>query len=154
MLVDLGGGVMTVARGDRTEIDTLIVVVEPYPRSTEVGRRLLQKAEDKGITRRIVVANKVAGDEDLALTRDLLGVDPDLVIPDDAALRAADSEGASPMDHNPQSPALGSCETSRLPWSDRPPGQLSAHRVGRHILRMSANSAPSHGSVTRIRAGS
>lgn len=107
MVVDLGGGVMTVARGDKSEIDALVVVVEPYPRSAEVGRRLLQMAEDKGIARRIVVANKVAGDDDLALIRDLLGVEPDLVIPDDAAVRAADREGASPVDHDPHSPALG-----------------------------------------------
>ena len=107
MVVDLGGGVMTVARGDKSEIDALVVVVDPYPRSAEVGRRLLQMAEDKGITKRIVVANKVAGAEDLALIRELVGVEPDLVIPDDAAVRAADREGASPIDHDPGSPALG-----------------------------------------------
>jgi CO dehydrogenase nickel-insertion accessory protein CooC1 len=107
VLVDLGGGVMTVARGDKSEIDALVVVVEPYPRSAEVGRRLLKMAEDKGITRRIVVANKVAGDEDLQIIRDLLGVEPDIVLPDDASVRAADREGASPVDHDPQSPALG-----------------------------------------------
>ena len=98
---------MTVARGDKSEIDTLVVVVEPYPRSAEVGRRLLKMAEDKGITRRIVVANKVAGEEDLAIIRDLLGVEPDIVLPDDASVRAADRAGASPVDHDPQSPALG-----------------------------------------------
>ena len=107
MVVDLGGGVMTVARGDKSEIDALVVVVDPYPRSAEVGRRLLQIAEDKGITKRIVVANKVAGAEDLALIRELVRVEPDLVIPDDAAVRAADREGASPIDHDPDSPALG-----------------------------------------------
>jgi CO dehydrogenase nickel-insertion accessory protein CooC1 len=107
VVVDLGGGVMTVARGDKSEIDALVVVVEPYPRSAEVGRRLLQMAEDKGITRRIVVANKVAGEEDLAIIRQLLGVEPDIVLPDDASVRAADREGASPVDHDPQSPALG-----------------------------------------------
>jgi CO dehydrogenase maturation factor len=107
VLVDLGGGVMTVARGDKSEIDTLVVVVEPYPRSAEVGRRLLRMAEDKGITRRIVVANKVTGEEDLAIIRDLLGVEPDIVLPDDAEVRAADRQGASPVDHAPQSPALG-----------------------------------------------
>jgi CO dehydrogenase maturation factor len=107
VLVDLGGGVMTVARGDKSEIDALVVVVDPYPRSAEVGRRLLKMAEEKGITRRIVVANKVAGDEDLGLIRELVGVEPDLVIPDDAAVRAADRDGASPIDHDPTSPALG-----------------------------------------------
>jgi CO dehydrogenase maturation factor len=107
VVVDLGGGVMTVARGDKSEIDALVVVVEPYPRSTEVGRRLLEMAAEKGITRRIVVANKVADASDLELIRDLLGVEPDLVIPDDGAVRAADREGASPIDYDPASPALG-----------------------------------------------
>ena len=107
VVVDLGGGVMTVARGDKSEVDALVVVVEPYPRSTEVGRRLLQMAAEKGIDRRIVVANKVAGDDDVALIRDLLGVEPDLVIPLDTAVRAADREGASPVDYDGASPALG-----------------------------------------------
>lgn len=98
---------MTVARGDKSEIDTLVVVVEPYPRSAEVGRRLLRMAEEKGIARRIVVANKVTGEDDLAIIRDLLGVEPDIILPDDAEVRAADREGASPVDHSPRSPALG-----------------------------------------------
>ena len=74
---------MTVARGDRSEIDALVVVVEPYPRSAEVARRLLEMAEAKGITRRVVVANKVGGDDDMAVIRELLGVEPDIVIPKD-----------------------------------------------------------------------
>ena len=106
VLVDLGGGVMTVARGDESQIDALVVVVEPYPRSTEVARRLLDMAAEKGITRRVVVANKVADDEDLAVIRRLLGVDPDIVIPEDRAVLAADRAGASPIDHAPGSPAM------------------------------------------------
>jgi CO dehydrogenase maturation factor len=106
IVVDLGGGVMTVARGDKSEIDTLVVVVEPYPRSVEVGRRLLEMAAEKGITRRIVVANKVADRDDLAFIREELGADPDLAIPDDRAVRAADRDGASPIDYDPRSPAL------------------------------------------------
>lgn len=107
MVVDLGGGVMTVARGDKSEVDALVVVVEPYPRSTEVGRRLLEMAAQKGITRRVVVANKIEGEDDLVLIRELLGVEPDLVIPDDRSVRAADREGTSPLDYDPGSPALG-----------------------------------------------
>ncbi len=106
VVVDLGGGVMTVARGDKSEIDALVVVVEPYPRSTEVGRRLLEMAAEKGIHRRVVVANKVSDENDLALIRELLGVEPDLVIPNDAAVRAADRDGASPVDYDRRSPAL------------------------------------------------
>lgn len=107
VVVDLGGGVMTVARGDRTEIDALVVVVEPYPRSIEVARRLLDMAAQKGLDRRVVVANKIEGPDDLSLIRDLLGVEPDLVVPDDRSVRAADRSGESPLDYDPGSPALG-----------------------------------------------
>ena len=107
MLVDLGGGVMTVARGDESQIDALVVVVEPYPRSAEVARRLLDMAEQKHIARRIVVANKVTGPDDLAFIRDSLAVEPDFVVPADASVRTADRNGASPIDHDRDSPAVG-----------------------------------------------
>lgn len=98
---------MTVVRGDQSQIDALVVVVEPYPRSAEVGRRLLETAEANGITRRIVVANKIADDEDLVALRGFLGVEPDLVIPADRGVVGADRIGASPLDHDPTSPAIG-----------------------------------------------
>ncbi|HVM03545.1 MAG TPA: hypothetical protein VM242_00080 [Acidimicrobiales bacterium] len=107
VIVDLGGGVMTVARGDESQIDVLVVVVEPYPRSAEVARRLLAMAAEKGIDRRIVVANRIAGREDLDAVERFLGVAPDVVIPDDSAVAAADRAGASPVDHDPGSPAVG-----------------------------------------------
>lgn len=102
---------MTVARGDDSQIDALIVVVEPYPRSAEVARRLLEMAEAKGITRRVVVANKVADEEDLAAIRRFLGVEPDIVIPEDPSVTAADRAGASPIDYDPASPAMGVLRT-------------------------------------------
>lgn len=97
---------MTVARGDESQIDALVVVVEPYPRSLEVGRRLLEMAAAKHIERRVVVANKVTSAEDLDYIGSYLGVAPDLVIPQDAAVAAADRIGASPIDHEPGSPAV------------------------------------------------
>lgn len=106
VVVDLGGGVMTVVRGDQSQIDALVVVVEPYPRSAEVGRRLLATAEANGITRRIVVANKIADDDDLDALRRFLGVEPDLVVPADRSVTSADRLGASPYDHDPGSPAV------------------------------------------------
>lgn len=107
VLVDLGGGVTTVARGDESQIDALVVVVEPYPRSAEVGRRLLEMAAQKGVARTIVVANKVSGEEDLEAVRRFLGVEPDVVLPDDGSVRSADRAGTSPVDHDPDSPAIG-----------------------------------------------
>ena len=98
---------MTVARGDESQIDALVVVVEPYPRSAEVARRLLEMAATKGITRRVVVANRVSGHDDLLAIREWLGVDPDIVIPEDGSGSAADKAGASPIDHAPGSDAVG-----------------------------------------------
>lgn len=98
---------MTVARGDDSQIDALVVVVEPYPRSIEVAARLLEMARAKSITRRVVVANKVESREDLDVIREVLEVDPDVVIPKDPALLAADRAGASPIDHDPGSPGMG-----------------------------------------------
>ena len=98
---------MTVVRGDDSQIDALVVVVEPYPRSAEVGRRLLATAEANGITRRIVVANKIADQEDLDALRRFLDVEPDLVIPADRSVERADRVGSSPFDHDPGSPAVG-----------------------------------------------
>jgi CO dehydrogenase nickel-insertion accessory protein CooC1 len=43
----------------------LVVVVEPHPRSLEVGRRLRGDGRAKNISRRIAVANKVGADGDL-----------------------------------------------------------------------------------------
>lgn len=97
---------MTVARGDESQIDALVVVVEPYPRSAEVARRLLEMADEKGITRRVIVANMVAGEDDLAAIREFLGAEPDIVIPVDAGVRGADRVGISPIDHAPDSEAI------------------------------------------------
>ena len=107
MIVDLGGGVMTVARGDDSQIDTLVVVVEAYPRSAEVARRLLDMAAQKGIGRRLVVANRIADATDLEAVERFLGVAPDVVVPEDPAVAAADRAGASPLDHEPGSPTIG-----------------------------------------------
>ncbi len=97
---------MTVARGDESQIDALVVVVEPYPRSAEVARRLLEIASAKHIHRRIVVANKVDSESDVAFIRASLGVEPDIVVPKDGAVLAADRAGSSPFDHDPRSPAI------------------------------------------------
>lgn len=107
MLVDLGGGVMTVARGDESQIDALVVVVEAYPRSIEVALRLLDMASVKNIARTLVVANKVEVQDDIDFIREFLGATPDIVLPMDGSLVAADRVGASPFDHDRGSPSIG-----------------------------------------------
>jgi CO dehydrogenase nickel-insertion accessory protein CooC1 len=67
----------------------------------------LRTAAANGITRRVVVANKVTGEEDLDALRQFLGVEADIVVPADRAVVAADRAGASPLDHDAVSPAVG-----------------------------------------------
>lgn len=88
-------------------LDVMVIVVEPYPRSGEVARRLLDIAADKGGVRSVVVANKIKGEADLEAVRGFLkGAQVDFVIPADDSVVRADAEGRAPLDVDPTSPAV------------------------------------------------
>lgn len=63
-----------------------MVVVERYPRSAEVARRLLVMAEAKNISCPMAGANKVEDESDLEFIREYLGGGPDMVTPKDGAV--------------------------------------------------------------------
>ncbi|MEO5680577.1 MAG: hypothetical protein ABIS47_13010 [Acidimicrobiales bacterium] len=67
-------------------------------------------------------ANRIAGADHLEAIRTFLGVDPDVVIPDDASVRGADREGISPIDHDPGSPAMAPFAIWRRRSSPEPGG--------------------------------
>jgi len=104
VIADFEAGVGTLLRANAEQVDLAVVVVEPYVKSIEAARRLLEIAGANGIRRSILVANKVRDEEDLALIRALLdGVEPDLVVPADEEIAAADLAGVAPIDRNPES---------------------------------------------------
>ncbi len=99
-------GIGALLRTGDGQVDVAIVVTEPHPRSIEVARRLLALADENAVPRRLLVANKVRGEADLGLLRAAFDAEPDLVVPADEAITAADFEGQAPLDHDPESPAV------------------------------------------------
>ncbi len=97
------------ARGTTRYADEMLAVVEPYFKSLETGRRMAHLANDLGIERVALVANKIRDEGDLAAVRefaDAHGLPVAGVIPHDDALPAAERAGASPLDFAPQAPAV------------------------------------------------
>jgi CO dehydrogenase maturation factor len=97
------------SRGTAMHADAMLVVVEPYFKSLETGRRMAALGVDLGLPRVALLANKVRDERDLAAVRQFAEQhDLDLVgtIPFDPALNEAEIAGVAPFDHDPQSPMV------------------------------------------------
>lgn len=110
-MADFEAGVGTMTRTDAKLLDLAVVVVEPYMKSIETARRLVEIVKSSGGKRVVVVANKVRDDEDLAFLREKMGLDPDIVVPEDRNIAEADLLALSPIDRNPNSPAVKAIRT-------------------------------------------
>ncbi|GAC1435959.1 MAG: hypothetical protein NVS1B11_31580 [Terriglobales bacterium] len=108
-VVDLEAGLENFSRGTPRHAHTLLVVLEPYYKSLETGRRIAELSRELGVQRLLGIANKVrsAGDEDairqFAATH---GINIAAVVPHDTAILDADQSGISPVDLAPESPAV------------------------------------------------
>jgi CO dehydrogenase maturation factor len=87
----------------------MIVVVEPYYKSLETGRRMARLANDLGLERVALVANKIRDDAELAAVREFAAAN-DLeiagVIPYDEQMPGAERAGAAPLDFAPGANAI------------------------------------------------
>ena len=104
VVCDLEAGIGTIERIEAGVVDVLIVVANPTGKSLEVARRAIEIAD--GVTEIVVVANRVAGDSDLELMREVFGDRELFVIPEDAVIAAADRDGLAPIDLDPDSPGV------------------------------------------------
>lgn len=108
-VMDMVAGVEHMGRGTAKDVDTLLVVVEPYYKSLETGRRTRDLAEELDIPDVRAIANKVRDDHDREAIEDFCA-DNDLeiaaTVPFDDAVRRADQEGTAPIDHDPDAPAV------------------------------------------------
>ena len=99
LIVDMEAGLEHLGRGTTAYMDALIVVVEPGRRSFQTARQVKELAADLGIRRVFVVANKVAGDADLAMVKEHL---PDMPLLGSMSYNEkvieADKLGVSPYD--------------------------------------------------------
>ncbi len=106
VVADFEAGIGTLTRMGSGHVDAVFVVVEPTPKSLEVGSRAADLAREKSLGRVIVVANRVRGEEDLATVRATFPGHEVVVVPDDPAIVDADRAGVAPIDLTPDAPAV------------------------------------------------
>ena len=108
-VLDMEASLEHMKRGTARHVDALYVVVEPYYRSLEAGRRLAELAAELGINRVAAIANKVRTEEDEQAVRDYCaGIDLPLaaVVPFDEQVMQAEREGKTLIEMNGDSVAL------------------------------------------------
>jgi CO dehydrogenase maturation factor len=99
VIVDMEAGLEHLGRGTSAYVDALVVVVEPGRRSFQTARQINGLAQDLGIPRVYVVANKVVGDSDMEMIRQHLSGLPVLgSISLNEKVVQADKLGVSPYD--------------------------------------------------------
>ncbi len=119
VVADFEAGIGTLTRMGTGDVDAVLVVVEPTPKSLEVGSRAADLAREKSLGRVVVVANRVRGEEDLARVRAAFPGHEVIVVPDDPTIVDADRAGVAPIDLAPEAPAVRALAglADRLPIS-------------------------------------
>lgn len=106
MIADLEAGIGTLTRLRDAMLDTVLIVVEPTPKSLDVGARAAEQARAKGLGRLVVVANRIRDDADLAAVAAVFPGERVVPVPDDPAVVAAERGGVAPLDTAPDAPAV------------------------------------------------
>ena len=102
VIMDMEAGLEHLGRGTAANMDEFIVVIEPGARSVQTYRNVKRLANDLGVRRVRVVANKVRDEKDEAFVRsaipqeDLLGL-----IHYNTEVMDAGRNGESPYDYSP-----------------------------------------------------
>jgi CO dehydrogenase maturation factor len=103
VVADFEAGIGTLTRMGEGHVDSVLVLVEPNPKSIEVGVRAAALAAERGVGDVLIVANRVHDDADRERIRDAFPGARIVEVPDDPAIVAADREGVAPLDHDPDS---------------------------------------------------
>lgn len=106
VVADLEAGIGTLTRLADGAVDIVVVVVEPVPKSMEVGTRAVAVAAEKGIERLVIVANRVRDTADLEAIETAFPGHELVIVPDDGAIVEADRRGVAPLDVTPEAPAV------------------------------------------------
>lgn len=104
-IVDMEASIEHMSRGTIRHTDTMLVVTEPYYRSLETTGRMANLAQDLGLNKVYVVANKVRSREDEEAIRRYCnerGLEIIAVLPFDDDVRQADNAGTPILDRQPQ----------------------------------------------------
>jgi CO dehydrogenase maturation factor len=97
------------SRGTAMYADAMLIVVEPYFKSLETGRRMATLGKDLGLERVALVANKIRDEREVEAVREFAaqhGIDVAGVVPFDEHMPDAERAKASPLDFAPDAPAV------------------------------------------------
>ncbi|GEM_PF-103395 len=109
VILDMEAGLEHLSRGTAEHVDLLLVLVEPYYRALEAGRRSHELATQLGVPRIWVVANRVRTPEEGRAVEAFCqryGLELAATIPFDEAVLAAEQADRAPIDHAPHSAAV------------------------------------------------
>lgn len=121
LVADMEAGLehLSKAGGVLRDADALLVVIQPQEKVLVTARRIVALADQLGIPRVVLVANRVRpGGEDEAWMHRFAAENARVLlamIPEDEALAQADRIGVSPLDACPDSPAV----TAIVAFADR-----------------------------------
>src|SRR5215210_8977013 len=96
-------------RGTAKYADAMITVVEPYYKSLETGRRMAALANDLGVERVVLIANKIRDARELEAVREFAdkhGLELGGTVPFDDHMPEAERAEKAPLDLDPQAPAV------------------------------------------------
>ena len=102
VIMDMEAGLEHLGRGTAGNMDQFIVVIEPGARSVQTYRNVKRLANDLGVTRVRVVANKIRDEGDEAYIRSVIPAEDFLgFVHYNPEVIAADRQGKSPYDFSP-----------------------------------------------------
>jgi CO dehydrogenase maturation factor len=108
-VVDLEAGLEHLSRGTARHVDTLLLIAEPYFKSLEAAQRSFALAQDLGIGRISMVANKIRTPRDEQTVREFASRHAAQiagVIPYDPAVVEADERGTAVIDQRPDATSV------------------------------------------------
>ncbi len=105
-MADLEAGIGTLTRLPEQAVEQTLVIVEPTPRSMDVGMRAVRVATEQEQGEITIVANKIANGDDDARVRSTFSEFNVVTIPADPVVTDADRKGMSPIDLDPEAPAI------------------------------------------------
>jgi CO dehydrogenase maturation factor len=104
VVMDMEAGIEHLGRATAQAVDQLVVVIEPGKRSIEIAYRIKALADDIKLTKIVLIANKIRGEEDKAfLQKNTVGLSLIGFMPFDEGILRSDMNREPPWKMSPQS---------------------------------------------------